>query len=108
VLLDGFVYGSDGDTTGTPTLRCLEWKTGEVRWKHEGVGSGGLMAVDGKLLILTEDGELLVAPASPEGFKPSARAKVLDGKCWTMPVLANGRIYCRNAAGELVCVDVRK
>lgn len=107
VLLEGFVYGIDGDTTGTPTLRCLELKTGEVRWKHEGVGSGGLTAADGKLIVLTEDGELLVAKASPDGFKPTARAKVLDGKCWTMPVLANSRIYCRNARGDLVCVDVR-
>jgi hypothetical protein len=30
----------------------------------------------------------------------------LTGKCWTVPVLANGRIYARNAAGQLVCVDV--
>ena len=48
-----------------------------------------------------------MAKASPEGFTPSARAKVLDGKCWTVPVLANGRIYCRDAEGNLVCVDVR-
>ena len=107
VLLDGFLYGIDGDTTGTATLRCVELKTGKVRWSQEGVGSGSLMAADGKLIVLSERGELMVGPASPKGFTPSAQAKVLDGKCWTVPVLANGRIYCRNAAGDLVCVDVR-
>jgi hypothetical protein len=57
---------------------------------------------------MTERGELQVGLASPEGFKPTARAQVLGGKCWTVPVLANGRIYARNARGDVVCVDVRK
>lgn len=106
VLLDGFLYGIDGDTNTKATLRCVEWKTGEVRWTQDGIGAGSLMAADGKLIVLSEAGELLVAPATPDGFKPTGRAKVLDGKCWTVPVLANGRIYCRNARGELVCADV--
>ena len=50
----------------------------------------------------------MVAPATPASFKPTARAQVLGGKCWTAPVLANGRIYCRNGRGDVVCVDVRK
>jgi outer membrane protein assembly factor BamB len=107
VLLDGHLYGIDGDATQAATLRCLELKTGEVRWTEEGIGFGALTAAAGKLIVLSESGELLVAPASPRGFKPSARAGVLDGKCWTAPVLANGRIYCRAASGRLVCVDVR-
>lgn len=57
------------------------------------------MAADGKLIILSEKGELVVAEASAAEFKPLARAQVLGGKCWATPVLANGRIYCRNAAG---------
>jgi outer membrane protein assembly factor BamB len=108
VLLDGFLYGIDGDTTTKTALKCLELKTGEVRWAQEGFGMGSLMLADGKLIVLSDSGELCVAQATPEGFKPTARAKVLDGKCWTVPVLANGRIYCRNARGDLVCVDVRK
>jgi len=107
VLLDGFLYGIDGDTTTKTSLRCIELKSGEKRWSQEGIGSGALMAADGKLIVLSESGDLLIGPASPKEFAPSARAKVLDGKCWTVPVLANGRIYCRNGAGDLVCVDVR-
>jgi outer membrane protein assembly factor BamB len=107
VLLDGCLYGIDGDANGRAGLRCLDWKTGQVRWTQEDVGCGAVMAADGKLIVLSDAGELLVAKASPEGFTPSARARVLDGKCWTVPVLANGRIYCRDAAGDLVCVDVR-
>lgn len=107
VLLDGHLYGIDGDTSTAATLRCVELKSGESRWSFDGVGCGAVMAADGKLIVLSETGELLVGPPSPKAFTPSARARVLEGKCWTVPVLANGRIYCRNAAGEVVCVAVR-
>jgi outer membrane protein assembly factor BamB len=65
------------------------------------------MLADGKLIILGERGKLVTAQASPEGFKELASAQILTGKCWTVPVLANGRIYARNADGQLVCVDVK-
>ena len=61
---------------------------------------------DGKLIVLSERGELMVADSTPAAFKPISRPQVLGGKCWTTPVLANGKIYCRNARGDLVCVDV--
>ena len=62
---------------------------------------------DGKLIALSGDGELSIAPASPDGFKPTARAKVLGPKCWTAPVLANGLVYCRNSRGEIAVIDLR-
>src|SRR5262249_40606688 len=76
VLSDGFLYGIDGDTTTPTALKCVELKTGEVRWARDDIGFGAVTAADGKLIVLSE-GELLVAPASPEGFTPTARAKVL-------------------------------
>jgi len=69
---------------------------------------GAVMAADDKLIIMGDKGELVVAKASTAGFNPLARAQVLGGKCWTTPVLANGKIYCRNAKGDLVCLDVKK
>jgi len=108
VLLNGFLYGIDGDAGEKAALKCVEFATGTMKWEEKGVGSGALMAADGKLIVLTDYGELMIAPASPDGFKPSARTQVLGGKCWTTPILANGKIYCRNAAGNLVCLDVAK
>lgn len=107
ILHEGYLYGIDGDTTDIARLRCLELETGEVQWTHEGVGSGSIILAGGDLLVLTDEGELLVAPVSPEEFAPAASAHVLDGKCWTMPALADGRLYCRNADGHLVCLAVR-
>jgi outer membrane protein assembly factor BamB len=107
VLINGFLYGMDGDAGHGGGLRCLELATGAVKWTEKSTGTGALMAAGDKLIVQGERGELLVVPATPDAFNPLARAQVLGGKCWTTPVLANGRIYCRNSRGELVCVDVR-
>jgi len=102
VLWDGYLYGFDEST-----LRCLDFKTGEVKWSQEGLGKGSLMIAGGKLVILSERGKIVIAQASPDGFKELAGAQILTGKCWTVPVLANGKIYARNNPdGQLVCIDV--
>ena len=108
VLVDGHVFGTDGDAGNRNALKCLEFATGEVKWSVDNIGTGGVTVADGKLIVLSARGELIIAPATAEKFAPIARAQVLGGKCWTVPVLANARIYCRNAAGDLVCVDVSK
>ena len=107
VLVGGHLFGVDGDTNEKAALKCVDIATGELKWSESAVGSGALMAADGKLIVLGDRGDLIVAPASPEGFKPTARAQVLGGKCWTVPVLANGLIWCRNSRGDVVCADVR-
>jgi outer membrane protein assembly factor BamB len=107
VLVDGHLYGPDGNHGDTGPLKCLEWKTGKVKWERKGFGVGGVTVADGKLIALSARGELMVAPISAEKFEPVSEAQVLGGRCWTTPVLANGRIYCRNAAGDVVCLDVK-
>jgi outer membrane protein assembly factor BamB len=106
VLIKDHLYGTSGQSGHTGDLRCVDFNTGEVKWKEDTAGLGALMAAGGKLIVLGEKGELIIAEATPEKFKPLARAQVLGGKCWTTPVLSNGRIYCRNSQGALVCVDV--
>jgi len=108
VLVGKYLYGADGDTTEKAPLKCVEAETGTEKWKVPGFGSGALSVADGKLIALSATGELIVAPASPDAFKPTARAQVLGGKCWTVPVLANGLVYCRNSRGDIVAVDLRK
>lgn len=106
VLLDGHVYAVDK----RGILKCLEWSTGKLRWQQRGFGEfGTLIASDGKLLIQASDsGELSVVAAAPEGHRPLRTSRVFDGepRTFTAPVLANGRIYCRSYAGELVCLGL--
>ncbi len=101
VLWKGHLYGVD-----EKELRCVDFATGAVKWSDKVTGKGTLLMADGKIVVLTEKGELIIAAASPEAFKPLGRAQILGGKCWTMPALANGKLYARNAKGDLVCVEV--
>jgi outer membrane protein assembly factor BamB len=107
VLVDGYLYGIDGTTHRSTALTCLNVNTGELQWSEPGFGSGALKAAGDKLILL-DRGELIIVKASPEQFTPLARAQVTGGKCWTVPVLPAGEIYCRNAAGQLVRVALHK
>jgi outer membrane protein assembly factor BamB len=103
VLYNGAFYGNDENT-----LKCIDLKTGNERWRSRGMGKGGVIVADGKLIVLTERGELVIAQATPSKYSELARTQVLDGTCWTQPVLANGMLYCRNHEGKLICLDLRK
>ena len=103
VLWNDHVYGVD-DQTGNGRLVCLELGNGRMAWSERSVAGGALIAAGGKLIVLSEKGELVVAEASPEGFKPVSRAQVLGGRCWVQPTLANGLIYAKNNQGDLVCL----
>lgn len=107
VLINGYLYGPDGNDSDKGTLRCVEMKSGEVKWEQKGFGVGGVTASDGKLIALSAQGELFIAPVSPEKFAPLTQAQVLGGRCWTTPVLSNGLVFCRNAGGEVVCLQVK-
>jgi outer membrane protein assembly factor BamB len=102
VLWENNIYGFDDDA-----LECLDFQTGEVKWSTKTFGKGSLMIADGKLIIYSDNGRLALAEASPAGFKQIASAQVLGGKStWSVPVLANGKIYCRSLE-KMVCLDVK-
>lgn len=110
VLWKGHLYGFDGNSHNARQVRvaCIEYSTGKSKWRERGLGCGSLLLAGNKLLLLSDEGELVVAQPSPDQFEPLARVQILSGKCWTVPVLSHGLIYCRNAAGDVACVDVRK
>jgi len=107
VVWKGHLYGFHGSALGAKSFRCVELVSGKRKWNTRSIREGALMVADGKLIAMDGRGELAIAEATPEAFRPLTRVKVLTGTCWTVPVLANSRIYCRNAAGDLVCLDVR-
>jgi outer membrane protein assembly factor BamB len=110
VAWNNVLFGLDGNSSPSSQVRlvALDRDSGDVLWKERGLGCGTLMRAGDRLILLSDDGHLVIAEASDKEYKPLAKAEVLQGKCWTMPVLAGGRIYCRNAAGDVVCLDVKK
>jgi len=102
ILVQGYLYGFDESE-----LRCLDWNTGEVKWKDGRYGKGTQMLAGDKFIVYSDKGRVAVAEESPAGFKELCGAQVLGGKdTWSMPILANGRLYCRSLE-NLVCLDVK-
>jgi len=102
VLWDGVLYGSDQNRS----LWCLDFKTGRELWTEPGMANASVLLAGDHLLVLTQNGRLIVAKASKNGFKPSAEAQILDkSRSWTIPTLANGRLYARNLK-EAICLDL--
>ena len=108
ILLDGYLYGFDNVGSAGPVthLTCIEAATGKRMWQKQRFGKGNLIYADGKLLITTMKGELILARASPKAYDELGRATIL-GQTRQAPALSDGRVYLRDDK-EIVCVAVGK
>ncbi len=104
-LVDDSLYtqGADRD------LICVDAATGKVRWSQPGFGRGGrdyvsIIAVGQRLLVLSEDGTLLLLAANPEHYQELGRLQVC-GSTWSFPALADGKLYVRDPR-QLLCLPL--
>jgi outer membrane protein assembly factor BamB len=108
VYHDGHLYGLFGFKQWERVpLKCIDIQTGDEKWSKEGFGQGGTILVDGSLVTLAENGELVVVEATPKSYNETARTKAVTGKCWNNVAIADGRIYARSTK-EGVCLDVSR
>ncbi len=96
VLKDGYLYGFHGRQETGQSFRCVEFRTGKVRWSTEDFGAGSVTLAGDRLLVLRESGEAIVAPATPEGFRPESKAQLLPAVVRSFPALTDGRLFLRN------------
>ena len=106
-IFQGSVFGVDGQGGAPSPLTCLDLESGAVKWQEKSVSGGALVLVDGKLICLTEKGELVIAEATATGFKPLSFSHVLGKRSWVQPTYANGRIFCRNNDGQLMVLELK-
>ncbi|HLJ98049.1 MAG TPA: PQQ-binding-like beta-propeller repeat protein [Gemmataceae bacterium] len=104
---NGYLYGFDGRQEEGAKLRCIELKTGKVRWTDDHPGCGSMILAEGNLIILTENGELLLVEANPVAYKEKARAQVLTAPCRSPIALADGRLYGRDTT-KLACWNLKR
>ena len=90
--------------TGTE-IRCIESSTGKIKWSSNRIPAGSITLANKTLIILTERGEMILAPANEEDFKPSARGQILGAETRAMPALSNGRFFARDKK-KLVCIKL--
>jgi outer membrane protein assembly factor BamB len=91
VFHDGFIYGLDESI-----LACLDATTGELKWKAGRYGYGQLVLAGNHLVVLTEDGEVVLVHATPDRHDELARFQAVRDKTWNHPVIVNGRLLVRN------------
>ncbi len=97
------VYGFDDGT-----FVCMDFRTGDVKWKERGFDKGSLAAADGHLVVYGENGVLALVEATPDAYREKARfqASPQGRSCWAVPVFANGRLYVRDTQ-KLRCFDAK-
>jgi outer membrane protein assembly factor BamB len=113
VLLYGdYLYGYSDSERGWV---CQNFQTGKLVWKSNKLGKGSLTCAGGRLICYSEnEGTVVLADASPKGWKEDGRFKLPReseirppaGKFWTHPVVANGRLYLRDQ-DLIFCFDVK-
>ena len=97
VLYQGYIYGFD-DTI----LACIDARTGELRWKGGRYGYGQLLLAGGYLVVVSEQGEVALVRATPEGYRELARFAAVEGRTWNIPAIDNGLLLVRNSS-EMAC-----
>jgi len=107
VYAGGYLYGFHGRQEFGQSFRAVEFQTGKVRWSQDRFGAGSVTLAGNRLLILRENGEMVLAAASQDGFTPVARAQILPPTVRAYPAIADGMVYVRNG-DTLVCLDLRK
>jgi outer membrane protein assembly factor BamB len=107
VYHDGHLYGYHGRQEHGQSFRAIELRTGKLRWSEERFGAGTVTRVGNRLLLMRENGELMMIRATPERFEVISRAQILPGTVRAYPALADGLFYARSEK-TLVCVKLRK
>jgi outer membrane protein assembly factor BamB len=103
---NGILYGYHGRQEFGPSLRAVELNSGKVRWSVDQFRAGSITLAGDRLLIVRESGEMVLAEATPDAFRPVSQAKVLPATVRALPALSDGFVYLRND-DTLVCLDLR-
>lgn len=100
VVIGDYIYGLDDGV-----LACLDLNTGKRKWKRGRYGYGQLIQVDDYLLVLSEQGEIVLLEVSSKGPKVLAEVQAISGVTWNHPVVAGNKLLVRNAE-EVACYEL--
>jgi outer membrane protein assembly factor BamB len=109
VLVGDFLYGS-----GSQSLMCVEFNTGQIKWNERSIAPGSLCYADGMLYLHGEDGNVALVEASPDAYRergrfmppnPPQHGNAME-KSWAYPIIADGRLYIRDL-DMMWCYDIK-
>jgi outer membrane protein assembly factor BamB len=113
VLYEGSVFGFDltqlqasRHRASHGLFKCVNWSSGKLQWETEEVGHAAPLVADGKLILLTDTGTLILARADPTAYRELARTQLFEDEiCWTPPLLMHGRLFVRSPS-RAICIDL--
>ena len=109
VLHEGFLYGCNGEKTGTAKFTCVEFATGEVKWSVPRLGRTSATFCDGHLIVIAERGGLFLVRATPEKFE---QVSTYEGDvkfrypCWSAPIVIDGKLIVRGK-DKVACFQLK-
>ncbi|GBD34931.1 Outer membrane protein assembly factor BamB [bacterium HR36] len=93
-------------------LHCVDLASGKMVWSRQGAGQvvgryhASLLLAGDKLLVLQEDGTLVLLEPVPEAYKELSRARVC-GSTWAHPAISDNLLVVRDEK-ELRCIPLPK
>ncbi|MGC3968239.1 MAG: PQQ-like beta-propeller repeat protein [Pirellulales bacterium] len=102
VVYDGHIYGFDA-----VIFCCVELATGKRKWKKGRYGAGQALLLPDvpAVLVVSEEGELILLACNSEKHEELARFPAIEGKTWNHLALSRGKLYVRNAQ-EIACYEL--
>ena len=94
VVHKGHAFGFDGSI-----LACIDLADGKRKWKGGRYGHGQLLLLPDQdlLLVLSEEGEVVLVSAKSDQFSELAKFSALEGKTWNHPVVVGDLLLARNS-----------
>jgi len=99
------IYFSSGGKGSQAILCAVDARSGKIYWQERSIEKATFVWADQKLITLDQDGNLMIAHPSPQGFKIVAKAPLLTHLSWTPPVLVGTRLYIRDRK-SMMAVDL--
>ena len=99
------IYFSSGGKGSQAILSAVDARSGTIHWQQRSIEKATFVWADNKLITLDQDGNLMIAYPSKQGFKIAAKAPLMSRLSWTPPVLVGTRLYLRDR-GTMMAVDL--
>ena len=99
-----YLYFSSGHD-GPAFMTCVNLRTGDVAWQERGFAKAQLIAADGKLILLDEDGTLALIAPTPAALRVVMKISIIQHLSWTPPTLSGTRLYIRDRR-NLMALDL--